>query len=110
MKFLIVDDSPADRTLVMRRLKEEFPNSEFIEVGRAVDLAKLTEEKAFDVVLTDYQLNWTDGLQIFKRIKQLYPEVPVIMFTGTGSEEIAVEGMRSGLSNYVLKKHLDRLP
>lgn len=110
MKFLIVDDSPADRTLVMRRLKEEFPHSEFIEIGRAADLAKLTEEKAFDVVLTDYQLNWTDGLQIFNRIKQLYPDVPVIMFTGTGSEEVAVEGMRSGLSNYVLKKHLDRLP
>ncbi|MBV9230845.1 MAG: response regulator [Chloroflexi bacterium] len=110
MKFLVIDDSFADRELVVRRLRKEFDDAEFVEVGNPRDLDEAMERGGFDIVLTDYQLNWTNGLQIFQRIKEQHPDVPVVMFTGTGSEEIAVEGLRAGLSNYVLKKHLDRLP
>ena len=110
MRFLVIDDNRADRELVTLRLRREFPDSEFVEIGKPGDLDDAIARGGFDIVLTDYQLNWTDGLQIFNSIKVRYPEIPVVMVTGTGSEEIAVEGLRSGLSNYILKKHLDRLP
>lgn len=110
MRFLIIDDNRADRELVIRRIHKEFPDAEFVEIGKPSDLDAAMVQGGFDIVLTDYQLNWTDGLQVFKSIKVRYPEIPVVMVTGTGSEEIAVEGLRSGLSNYILKKHLDRLP
>lgn len=110
MKFLILDDSAADRELVTHKLRREFPASVFVEVGRPEELNNAIEQDEYDMVLTDYQLNWTDGLRLLKTIKSRYPDVPVIMFTGTGNEEIAVEGMKAGLSNYVLKKHLDNLP
>jgi PAS domain S-box-containing protein len=64
-----------------------------------------------DLVITDYQLRWTDGLSVLRAIKANWPDCPVIMFTGTGSEEIAVEAMKAGLDDYVLKasRHYVRL-
>ncbi|MBI2951603.1 PAS domain S-box protein, partial [bacterium] len=58
-----------------------------------------------------YQLRWTDGLAVLGAVKTRWPDCPVIMFTGTGSEEVAVEAMKAGLDDYVLKspKHLVRL-
>ncbi len=110
MRFLVIDDNRADRELVIRRVRKEFPTAEFVEIGKPSELDDAMVRGGFDIVLTDYQLNWTDGLQVFNSIKTRYPEIPVVMVTGTGSEEIAVEGLRAGLSNYILKKHLDRLP
>src|SRR5437588_8896700 len=110
MKFLIIDDNPADRELIVRKLRKEFANTEFVELGRQAELDEAIGQDNYDIILTDYQLNWTNGLWVLKKVKERYPDVPVVMFTGTGSEEVAVEGMKSGLSNYVLKKHLDHLP
>ncbi|HEV2661100.1 MAG TPA: response regulator [Ktedonobacteraceae bacterium] len=110
MRFLIIDDNPADRELIVHKLRKEFDSAEFVTVGLPGELEAATKRGIFDIILTDYQLNWSDGLQILDLMKVRFPDVPVVMFTGTGSEEIAVEGLRAGLSNYVLKKHLDRLP
>ena len=110
MKFLIIDDNPADRELVVRKLRREFVDVEFIELGLPAGFDETIARGGYDIVLTDYQLNWTDGLQILRKVKAQYPDIPVVMFTGTGNEEVAVEGMKSGLSNYVLKKHLENLP
>ncbi len=110
MRFLIVDDSPVDRELIILRLRKEFPDVEFVQVSHLEDLDRALAYDGFDIVLTDYQLNWSNGLHILNTVKQRYPDVPVLMVTGTGSEEVAVEGLRSGLSNYILKSHLDHLP
>ncbi|MBD0300948.1 MAG: PAS domain S-box protein, partial [Tolypothrix sp. T3-bin4] len=60
---------------------------------------------------TDYQLIWNDGLSVLKTFKQRYPHCPVVMFTSRGTQEVAVEPMKSGLDDYVLKspKHYSRL-
>jgi PAS domain S-box-containing protein len=56
-------------------------------------------------------LRWTDGLVVLRTLKDKWPDLPIIMFTGTGSEEIAVEAMKAGLDDYVLKspRHYARL-
>jgi two-component system cell cycle sensor histidine kinase/response regulator CckA len=109
-KFLIIDDNPIDRELVIRKLQREFEEAKFEEVGRQAQLDTAITRGDFDLVLTDYHLNWADGLEILRKVKEHLPHVPVVMFTGTGNEEVAVEGMKSGLSNYVLKRHLQHLP
>jgi PAS domain S-box-containing protein len=65
----------------------------------------------FDLTITDYQLRWTDGLAVVRSLKARYPDRPVIMFTNSGSEEIAVEAMKAGVDDYVLKSptHFTRL-
>ena len=112
LKILLVDDNPDDRALVMRALSREFPGVHVEQVKDAQGLAQALDRGGFDLVSTDYQLKWTDGLAILRAVKASRPDCPVIMFTGTGSEEIAVEAMKAGLDDYVLKspKHYIRLP
>lgn len=110
MRFLIIDDSSADRELAINHLRREFPGAEFCEVGKETEFHLAINDDNYDIILTDYQLFWSTGIDLLPQLKAHFPNLPIIMFTGTGSEEVAVEGLRAGLSNYVLKKHLDRLP
>ena len=111
LHILLVDDNPEDRALVIRVLRRDFPN---LQVKQVTDLKQFTGalETGCDLVITDYQLRWSDGLAVLRGIKARWPECPVIMFTGTGSEEVAVEAMKAGLDDYVLKtaRHYARLP
>lgn len=103
LRILLVDDNPTDRSLVIRQLRQEFPQLQVQEIIDARDLARAVAADEFDVVITDYQLGWNNGLEVLRTIKEHYPRCPVIMFTNTGNEEIAVEAMKSGLDDYVLK-------
>ena len=112
LRVLIVDDNPADRALATRELAGEFPDIRAIEVADATTFETAVERGSFELVITEFRLAWSDGLSVFRELKYRYPEIPVIMFTGAGSEEIAVEAMRAGLDDYVLKSpdHVVRLP
>lgn len=110
MRFLIVDDNPEDRRLIAWELQGAFPDAGFEEVFRLEDFVKTVARGGFDMALIDYHLGWSDGLWILGTIKARFPDVPVVMVTGTGSEEVAVAGMKAGLNDYVLKGHLRRLP
>ncbi|MDZ7952341.1 sensor histidine kinase [Nostoc sp. DedQUE09] len=103
LRILIIDDNPGDRALTIRELRREFPQFQPQEIREASGFASAVAAGEFDLVITDYQLGWTTGLEVLYTIKQQYPNCPVIMFTNTGSEEIAVEAMKSGLDDYVLK-------
>jgi len=111
LNILIVDDNPDDRALVRREITREFPHCQFRQVINARELSQAIGASRWDLVVTDYQLRWTDGLTIVLAVKGRWPECPVIMFTGSGNEEIAVQAMKAGLDDYVLKspKHYVRL-
>jgi two-component system, cell cycle sensor histidine kinase and response regulator CckA len=111
VRILLVDDNPDDRALVATELQREFPALEIREVFDQKGLERALNEKDFDLTITDYQLRWSNGLAVLREVKHKYPECPVIMFTSTGNEEIAVEAMKAGLDDYVLKalKHFVRL-
>jgi signal transduction histidine kinase len=112
MRILLIDDNPDDRALARRALGRELPNLEIAEIADAALLDQALEAGGFEAVITDYHLRWSDGLAVLRRAKERFPDCPVIMFTGTGSEEIAVEAMKSGLDDYVVKTphHYVRLP
>ncbi len=110
MHILIVEDRPEDRELITRRLRRHFGNVQLTEASTADSLHQALEDGPFDLILTDYEMGWTNGLQVLHQVKARFPDTPVIMFTESGNEEIAAEGMRTGLSDYLLKKHLERLP
>ncbi|HLW74505.1 MAG TPA: EAL domain-containing protein [Gammaproteobacteria bacterium] len=110
-RVLLVDDNPDDRALVVRELLKDFPEAKTFHVSTAAQLEAAIAQPGLDLVITDYHLRWSTGLDVLKRVRQRDAELPVIMFTGTGTEEVAVEAMRLGLADYVTKsaKHMPRL-
>jgi two-component system, cell cycle sensor histidine kinase and response regulator CckA len=110
--ILIVDDNPGDRALVQRAVREVFPESVALTPRNEVEFQNALYGPQPLVAVTDYHICWIDGLQVLRRIKETWPDCPVVMFTGTGDEATAVEGMKCGLDDYVLKteQHRARLP
>lgn len=111
LRLLLIDDNPDDRTLAVRELRRNFTMIEIVEVADAEGFTQVLQAGGFDLVITDYQLRWTDGVTVLRTVKNHWPDCPVVMFTATGSEEVAVEAMKAGLNDYVLKssKHFTRL-
>jgi signal transduction histidine kinase len=103
ISILLVDDSKDDRGLARRAIATGFPDAAFTEVSTAAEF-ELHAARRFDCVITDYRMGWGNGLLVLNTLKQRYPEQPVIMFTNTGSEEICATGMRTGLSDYIVKR------
>ncbi|MGB3638655.1 MAG: ATP-binding protein [Rivularia sp. (in: cyanobacteria)] len=109
--ILLIDDNPDDRLLAIRELGKEFSELNIVEINDANGLASVLEADNYDLVITDYQLKWTNGLDVLSALKFRHPDVPVIMFTNSGTQEVAVEAMKAGLDDYVIKspKHFVRL-
>ena len=110
-RVLLIDDNPDDRALVQRELLKDFPDAQTFQVSTQAQLEAAIAEPGLDLIITDFHLRWSTGLEVLKRIRSRDPDLPVIMFTGTGTEEVAVEAMRLGLADYVTKsaKHMPRL-
>lgn len=113
LRFLLLDDNLDDRLLARRELERHFPDCRITEVGERTGFEQVAEAGfPFDLVITDYQMRWTTGLDVLKQIKSHDPQLPVVMFTATGTQEIAVDAMKHGLDDYVIKspRHYARLP
>jgi PAS domain S-box-containing protein len=112
LRLLLVDDNPDHRALVLHELRRSFAEVQATEVMDLEGLMQSLELEPFDIVITDYRLHSLDGLDVLRTVKARWPDRPVVMFTGTGSEEIAVEAMKAGLDDYVPKSptHFALLP
>ena len=110
-RLVIIDDNPEDRILILRELSREFPNLEAEEIIDTEGLNQALNTGNFDLVITDYQLRWNDGVSVLQEFKSRYAHCPVIMFTDSGNQEIAVEAMKTGLDDYIIKspRHYIRL-
>jgi signal transduction histidine kinase len=101
---LVIDDNPDDRALVVRALRAEFPSAGLREIPDAATLEAAFAAGGFDAVVTDYQLLWSTGLDVLREVRGRFPDVPVVMFTNTGSEEVCAQAMREGLHDYIVKR------
>ncbi|MCA9136620.1 MAG: response regulator [Planctomycetales bacterium] len=110
-RVLLIDDNPIDRNLVSRELRESMPDVQLTEVVGQRQLDEYCADGNFDIVITDSQMSWTTGIDVLRAVKARCPHCPVIMYTGTGSEETAVAAMKLGLDDYIVKNatHLVRL-
>jgi CheY-like chemotaxis protein/anti-sigma regulatory factor (Ser/Thr protein kinase) len=104
-KILVVEDNAVDRLLVGKLLAKGMNlTAAYAEDGRAA-LAAIGRDMP-DLVLTDMQMPEMDGLQLVREVRQRFPLVPVILITAHGSEEIAVQALRTGAASYVPKQNL----
>jgi CheY-like chemotaxis protein len=102
---LVVDDSPIDRQLVGGLLRQDTDwTIEFAEDGaRALDMIRNMPP---DLVVTDMHMPGVNGLDLVAAIRKGFAQIPVILMTGKGSEEIAVEALHAGAASYVPKRSL----
>ncbi len=109
LRILLLEDSAADAA----RISEELAHQ-----GFTVDLHRVETRDAFlngvnefrpDVVLMDYTLPQFDGMAAIELARDLAPSLPLIVVTGSIDELTAVECMKAGAADYVLKEHLSRL-
>lgn len=126
--ILLVDDDEVDRAIVKRALKQASFAATITEVvngesaiaqlqsraSDAVNVSTIISEVApnnnyysFDLILLDYLLPDIDGLHLMAKIKELNLELPIIILTGQGDEEIAVEIMKAGASDYFSKSKIN---
>lgn len=108
LKILIVDDSEIDR-LLMDGLLRQAIGFEVIWAGNGRQALSRIEEWDVDIVVTDLQMPEMDGLELVQQVRQIYPELPVILTTGVGSEHIASEALNQGAAGYVPKSELAKL-
>src|SRR5712692_6006413 len=104
--ILIVDDEELFAEAVAKALTSTFGyHATAVNTGRAaVDLLKTG---GFDVVLLDYKMPEMSGLNVLQSMHEEKMETPVVMLTGAGSEDIAVEAMKLGAYDYVRKEQVD---
>ena len=103
---LHVDDDPEIRELAKTFLERARPDFhvETAESGDAA-LGLIEERDDIDCVVSDYQMPEMDGLEFLEAVRERRPEMPFILFTGKGSEEIASEAISAGVTDYLQKGH-----
>jgi CheY-like chemotaxis protein len=106
VKILVVDDSPIDRRLAAGLLAKGGFETVLAENGFAA-LAAMDRDRP-DLVVTDLAMPEMDGLFLVEAIRARHPDVPVILMTAQGSEDIAVRALQRGAASFVPKKELAR--
>jgi len=98
---LIVDDEPNYLIILSELLKEE--GFEVLTARSGIEALTVMKDADVDLVITDMRMPAMDGIELLKRIKTSEPDLPVMMMTAFGDVEKAVEAMRAGAFNYLVK-------
>jgi DNA-binding NarL/FixJ family response regulator len=101
---MVVGNDPHDRVLVARELKNTFIEVQVLEASDRAQFEEFLRRDCCDLVITDYKLRDWDGIELLSATKQRWPNCPVIMFTESENEAVAVEAMKLGLEDYVVKE------
>jgi len=109
LRILHLEDHPHDRQLVEAELASNGLVSEFTHVSGGEQFEAQLKQDPFDVILSDFTLPSYDGMAALAAARTMRPETPFLFVSGTIGEERAVEGLKFGATDFVLKVHLNRL-
>ena len=103
VRILVVDDDEADRLAVRRCLHQSGLSVAIEEARTGAEALKLIAHSDYDCVFLDYYLPDVAGLSLLEKSSAAAPELPVVIFTGRGDEDIAVQLMKAGAADYLPK-------
>lgn len=109
LTVLYLEDDPLDAELVSAVLSEEFTELNLTHVMDQKEFIFGLAEKEYDIILSDYSMPAFDGLSALKLAQEACPNTPFIIISGKIGEEVAVETLKSGATDYVLKHRMGRL-
>jgi len=109
LRILSIEDDPKDTQLIRDLLETEGIVCEVTRVDTEAALVASVEQGGIDLILADYSLPSFDGISALKLALKACPDVPFIFVSGTLGEEVAIEALKIGATDYVLKTSLSRL-
>lgn len=109
LSILLVEDSPLDAELIEAYLMDGGLQFSLVCVETREDFATALEKQRFDIILADYMLPCFNGIAALEIARATCPGVPFIFVSATLGEEVAIETLKSGATDYVLKRRLIRL-
>jgi len=109
IRLLIVEDSEDDTLLIVRELKRNGYDVIFERVDNYNDMKTTLVDQEWDIVFCDYSMPKFDGISALKLLQEERSELPFILVSGTIGEEVAVESMKAGADDYIMKDNLSRL-
>ena len=101
LKLLLVDDEERFRTTLTKRMLEK--KLDVTSLGSGIEALKFIEGNPVDVIVLDIKMPDLDGIETLEEIKKIKPGIEVILLTGHGTIDTAIEGMRLGAYDYLLK-------
>jgi PAS domain S-box-containing protein len=109
VRILIVEDFPPDVELAEREIKKTFKSCLFRSAETRENYLSAIKEFHPDLIISDFRMPRFTGLEVLKLAQEHTPHTPVIIFTGAQNEDTAVECMKNGAADYVIKEHIKRL-
>jgi PAS domain S-box-containing protein len=109
LRLLLLEDNHADAQMVARSLSSEWPNCEIRRASNKADFEASLEVGGLDAILSDYVVPGFPGSAALALARQRCPEVPFLFVSGAIGDEVAVESLKAGATDYVLKDRLARL-
>ncbi|OGW59677.1 MAG: hypothetical protein A2Y48_07595 [Nitrospirae bacterium RIFCSPLOW2_12_42_9] len=100
-EILVVDDEPLIREIIIRKLSEFGYIATPVE--NAFEALNKMREKSYPLVLSDIMMPGMDGIELLKRLRSLYPDTAVVMITAVSNVNIAIEALREGAYDYLIK-------
>src|SRR5665213_1756129 len=110
LRILHIEDNPADALLVRDLLAHDGLAVEIRHAGNRAEFTRALPEGKWDLVISDYRLPDFTGLDALKLVREKFPLLPFILMSGTIGELAAIESLKAGATDYVLKHNRDRLP
>ncbi|MEM7578969.1 MAG: response regulator [Cyanobacteria bacterium P01_A01_bin.80] len=109
LHILLLEDDSADSELIRATLNNGGVNCELKQVETRTDFLEELQSGNLDLILSDYLLPQFDGISALKMAQETRPDVPFILVSGVLGEERAIEALKDGATDYVLKQRLERL-
>ncbi|TAL73725.1 MAG: response regulator [Bacteroidetes bacterium] len=110
LRILLAEDNPTDAELEVVQLRKAGLMFEHARVDTRDGFIKALNDFKPDIIISDYIMPSFNGLQALKEVKEFNPEIPFILCTGSMNEETAVDCLKAGADDYVIKEHITRLP
>ena len=109
LQFLLLEDSSLDAELIQATLTNGDIECELVRVQTRSTFIETLNSMTFDLILSDYSLPSFDGIAALDLARDICPNVPFILVSGTLGEELAIDTLKRGATDYVLKQRLERL-
>jgi len=110
LKILMIEDNPTDVTLIKREIYKVAENAEITVCNNHSDFKSSIVSNPPDLVISDYNLPTSSGIEILETAQRLIPSVTFLFITGTiNDEELAADTILNGASGYILKKNISVL-